>query len=70
MMLELSGFVAVILMVTMYALEARSPWFVFGFAIACALASLYATLIQSWPFAAVEGLWSLVAFRRWWNVRT
>ena len=51
MALEIFGFVAVILMVTMYALEARSPWYVLGFAIACAMASLYAFLIQSWPFA-------------------
>lgn len=58
------GFVAVCLMLGFYALEERSRWCVLGFAIACALASSYGFLIGSWPFAAVEGVWALVALRR------
>jgi hypothetical protein len=57
-------------MVIMYALEDRSPRYVLGFAVACAAASAYAVLIRSWPFAVVEGLWALVALRRWVRVRT
>ena len=34
-----------------------------------AAASLYAVLIRSWPFAAVEGVWAVVALRRWVRVR-
>ena len=59
------GFVAAAAMVTMYALEGRGRRYVLGFTIACAAASTYAVLIHSWPFAAVEAVWTLVAVRRW-----
>jgi hypothetical protein len=62
---EAFGFVAVAAMMTMYALEERSHAFVLWFAVSCAAASLYAVLIHSWPFAAVEGVWAVVALRRW-----
>lgn len=64
------GFVAVCLMLGFYALEERSHWCVLGFAIACAMASSYGFLIGSWPFAGVEGVWSLVALRRFWLRRS
>jgi hypothetical protein len=63
------GIVAVGAMLGMYAMEERSSWFVLGFAGACAAASLYGLLIQAWPFAAIEALWSAVAIRRWWMRR-
>jgi hypothetical protein len=66
---EVFGFLAVASMVIMYALEQRSHIYVLGFAASCVAASLYAVLIQSWPFAAVEGLWAGVAFWRWLRVR-
>jgi hypothetical protein len=69
MAVELFGVVAVGCMVVMYALEQRSPVFVLGFAASCAAASLYAVLIHSWPFAAVEAVWAMVALRRWIRVR-
>lgn len=65
---EVFGFLAVASMVIMYALEQRSHVFVLGFAVSFAAASLYAVLIHSWPFAAVEGLWVVVALRRWAQV--
>ncbi|MGB4781777.1 hypothetical protein [Candidatus Methylomirabilis sp.] len=65
MLVELFGVLAVTAMVLMYALEHRSPVYVLGFAGACVAASLYAVLIQSWPFAAVEGIWAVIAVRRW-----
>jgi hypothetical protein len=69
MSVTLFGLVAVTAMVVSYALEARSHWYVFIFAMACAAASVYAILIRSWPFAAVEGIWSVIALRRWLRVR-
>src|SRR5262245_7743697 len=66
---EVFGFLAVSSMVVMYALEQRSHTYVLGFAVSCAAASLYAVLIHSWPFAAVEGVWAVVALRRWIRVR-
>ncbi len=66
---EIFGIGAVSAMVLLYALEERSPLCVLGFAVACAAASLYAVLIRSWPFAAVEALWSVIAVRRWLRVR-
>jgi len=46
-------------------LEKRSPWFIVGFAVSCALASLHGFLQGAWPFGLVESVWALVALRRW-----
>ncbi len=51
--LSLFGLVAVTAMVVTYALEARSHWFVLGFALACALGSVYGFLQGAWPFGLV-----------------
>lgn len=64
--LTLFGFLAVSLMLVFYALEDKSPWCIFAFALSCVLASVYGALQGAWPFALVEGIWSLVALRRWW----
>ena len=69
MVVEIFGFLAAGTMVVLYALEARSHGYVLAFAAACAAAALYATLIGSRPFAALEALWSVVAARRWWLLR-
>ena len=63
------GLFAVTAMLIFYALEKRSPWFIFAFAVACALASVYGFLQGAWPFGAVEAIWSIVALRRWWLAR-
>jgi hypothetical protein len=63
------GLFAVTAMLIFYALEERSPWFIFAFALACALGSVYGFLQGAWPFGAVEAVWSVVALRRWWLVR-
>lgn len=63
--LTLFGLFAVGAMLVCYAFEARSPWFVLGFAIACGLGSAYGFLQGAWPFGVVEAIWSLVALRRW-----
>jgi len=52
-------------MLVTYALEKRDPLFVLGFAISCALGSAYGFLQGAWPFGVVEGVWTLVALRRW-----
>ena len=59
------GLFAVMAMLACYALEPRSPWFVLGFAISCALGSIYGFLQGAWPFGLVEAIWSLVALKRW-----
>jgi len=63
------GLFAVTAMLVFYALEKRSPWFIFAFAVACALGSIYGFLQGAWPFGAVEAVWSAVALRRWWLAR-
>jgi hypothetical protein len=64
--LTLFGLVAVTAMLVCYALEDRNPLFVLAFAGACALGSVYGFLQGAWPFGLVEGIWSIVALRRWW----
>ncbi len=61
------GLFAVTAMLITYALEARSRWFILGFAAACALGSVYGFLQGAWPFGVVEAIWSLVAVHRWWR---
>lgn len=60
------GLFAVTAMVLCYALEDRSPWFILGFAVSCVLGSIYGFLQGAWPFGLVEGVWSIIAARRWW----
>jgi hypothetical protein len=63
--LTLFGLFAVTAMLLCYALEDRSPWYVLGFALACALGSIYGFLQGAWPFGLVEAIWAMVALRRW-----
>ena len=67
--IELFGFIAVTVMVVAYALEGRGSGYVLLFALSCLAAAGYAAVIRSWPFAVVETVWSLVAFRRWLSRR-
>jgi len=63
------GVVAVTFMMVMYALEARGNMFVLLFAAGCALSSVYGFLSGAWPFGVVEGVWSLIALRRYVDAR-
>ncbi|MBK8009470.1 MAG: hypothetical protein IPK23_14420 [Rhizobiales bacterium] len=62
--LTLFGLLAVSAMLLFYALEDRSPWFVFAFAIACALASVYGFMQGAWPFGVIEAIWAVIALVR------
>ena len=64
-LIEVLGIVAVATMVISYALERRHPTFIAIFASGCALAAAYALLIESYPFLIAEGIWAIIAFRRW-----
>jgi len=68
-MLTLFGASAVTVMLLAYALEHRSAWWVLVFALACAASSAYGWLAGTWPFGVVEGVWAVVAFRRWLRYR-
>jgi hypothetical protein len=54
-------------MMLMYALESKGRQFIALFALGCALSGTYGFLSGTWPFAVVEGVWTLVALRRWSN---
>lgn len=62
---ELIGITAVATMVCSYALEYRHPAYIGVFAAACWVAAFYAYLIEAFPFVIAEGLWGLIALRRW-----
>ncbi len=64
--LTVFGACSVATMLLAYALEQRSSLWVLMFALACAASSLYGWLAGTWPFGVVEGVWALVALRRWW----
>jgi hypothetical protein len=63
------GLLAVTAMLVTYALESRSHWFILAFAASCVLGSAYGFLQGAWPFGIVEGIWSVVAVRRWVTAR-
>ena len=67
--LTVFGLFAVTAMLVSYAFERRSHWLILAFSGSCVLASIYGFLQGAWPFGLVEGVWSLVALRRWWAER-
>ena len=66
--LSLFGLLSLTACLICYALESRSHWYILGFAVTCALGSIYGFLQGAWPFGVVEIVWCLVALRRWWLV--
>ena len=68
-LLSAFGLLSVILMLIFYALEERSHWFVLAFSLSCILGSIYGFLQGAWPFGLVEIAWTIVVFRKWWQVR-
>ncbi len=69
-MVTLYGVVALSFMMAMYAFERRGRFFVLAFAAGCALSSSYGFLSGAWPFGVVEGVWCLVAIRRFAGSRS
>jgi hypothetical protein len=67
--LTIFGLFAVTAMVTTYAMEKRSPWFILAFAGSCVLGSIYGFLQGAWPFGLVEAVWAIIAARRWSQAR-
>jgi hypothetical protein len=68
-MLTIFGVAALTFMMAMYALERRHRHFVLAFAVGCALSSGYGFASGAWPFGVVEGIWTLIALRRWFTSR-
>ena len=66
---EIFGITSIIIMVTSYALEHISPIFIAIFSLGCVLAATYAFLLGSIPFLIAEGVWAIIAFRRWHHAR-
>jgi hypothetical protein len=63
-MLTLFGVVAVTIMFLSYWWERSSKWMVLLFAGGSALTAVYSALVGAYPITVVEGLWGLVALRR------
>ena len=63
-MLTVFGSIAVTIMFLSYWLENRSKWMVLLFAVGSALTSAYSGLAEVYPITVIEGLWALVALRR------
>ena len=52
-------------MLVSYALEARGRGWVLAFALACWASAAYGWIAGAWPFTVVEGVWGVVALRRY-----
>ncbi len=66
---ETLGVIAISTMVVCYSLERFGRIYIALFAVGCAAAAVYAYLIESYPFTVAEGIWSLIAARRWYNAK-
>ena len=66
-MLTVFGTIAVSIMFLSYWTEGRSKWLVLVFAMGSGLTSLYSGLAEVYPITLIEGLWALVALRRFWQ---
>jgi len=64
------GVIALTFMMVMYALERQHVSFVLAFAVGCLLSSVYGFVSGAWPFGVVEFVWTGVAVRRYWELRT
>lgn len=64
-MVDSFGFLTVCLMLLFYGLECKASIFTLAFAGACFGAAVYAFLIGSFPFMIAEGVWSMIALRKW-----
>ncbi len=67
--LTLFGLASVTGTLVCYALEKRSHWYILGFALGCALSSVYGFLQGAWPFGVVEIFWTLASLHRWWGAQ-
>jgi hypothetical protein len=65
MAVTIYGVCALTFVMGTYALENRRRPFVLAFALGCALSSSYGFPSGAWPFGVVEGIWTLIALRRW-----
>lgn len=65
--LTLFGLATVTIMLIAYALESRSHWWIFVFAVSCIASSAYGWLAGTIPFGIIEIIWAGVAFHRWWK---
>jgi len=63
--LTLFGLFAVTAMLVCYAFENRSRWYILAFSAACCWAR-FTDFCKSLAIWIVEGVWSVVALRRWW----
>lgn len=63
-MLTAFGAIALTFMMLMYALERRGRGFILAFALGCALSSVYGFLSGAWPFGVIEGIWTILAVRK------
>jgi len=52
-------------MLVSYALEDRGRGWVLAFALGCWASAAYGWLAGAWPFTVVEGVWGVVALRRY-----
>lgn len=68
-MLTVFGASAVSFMMLMYALERRHRGFILAFAAGCAMSSAYGFLAGTWPFGAVEAMWTVIALDRFRRTR-
>ncbi|MCK8490429.1 hypothetical protein M0L20_01120 [Spirosoma sp. RP8] len=62
--LTIFGLAAVAVSLVCYFLQARSRWWVLGFALSCILGAVYGFLANWYWFSLFEGIWAVRGFIR------
>ena len=68
--LNIYGAAIVTAMVVFYAIEGKATIFTFLFGIMCIGTSAYGFLAGTWPFGVIEAVWAVIAFRKYFRMRT
>ncbi len=69
-LLNVFGAFVVTLMMIFYAIEERSSAYTMLFGITCLGTSIYGFAAGTWPFGIIEGVWAVIAFRKYLKLRT
>ncbi|MCL6090856.1 MAG: hypothetical protein M1393_07450 [Candidatus Thermoplasmatota archaeon] len=67
--LNLFGAAVLLIMMVFYILEYRNPVYTLLFGVMCIGSSAYGFLAGTWPFGVIEGLWAVVALRKYIKLR-
>ena len=68
-LLNIYGISILTIMMILYSMERKSIIFTLLFGFSCVGTSLYGFMAGTWPFGIIEAIWSLIAFRKYYQLK-